>query len=128
MRHPLGDPHHDPPDPPRDPADQPADQPADDPPGDPPSERRHIDWTRPRTALERLVADQRSRRAGGSEADAHAMSLTRRLEDAIVDFETRGPGFDRAIRKSDHVEELRRALGRLLDILADWEMLADRAG
>lgn len=97
-------------------------------PGDPHHGRRHIDWTSLRAVLERFVAEQRPRGTGGNEADARAMSLTRRLEDAILDFETREDGFERAVRKSDHVEDLRRALGRLLDILADWEMLADRMG
>jgi hypothetical protein len=89
---------------------------------------RHIDGKRLRAALEHRVAGRRGRRSADDEADAHAVRFTERLQDAILDLETREHGFEWATRKADHVEELRRVLGILLDTLADWEMLADRMG
>lgn len=62
------------------------------------------------------------------EADARAIKFTKSLEDAVLAFETHAPGFEQATRKSDHVEHLRRVLGVLLDILADWEVVAEREG
>ncbi|WP_433180958.1 hypothetical protein [Actinoallomurus sp. CA-150999] len=61
-----------------------------------------------------------------AQGDICAMRLTERLEDAVLALDTQPAGFEDAVRKTDHVEELRRILGILLDVLADWEMLADR--
>jgi hypothetical protein len=97
-------------------------------PGDHGSSRRHIDWKRLRAELEHFVRAQRARQAHDDQADALAMKFAERLEDAVLDLETRDYAFEHATRKSDHVEELRRVLGILLDILADWEMLAERMG
>jgi hypothetical protein len=96
--------------------------------GDPSPSRRHIDWKRLRTEMQRFVDEKRARQAPDNEADACAMRFAQSLEDAVLDLETRKDGFEHATRKSDHVEELRRVLGILLDILADWEMLAERMG
>jgi hypothetical protein len=83
-------------------------------------------WERLRAEIERFVGEQRARRAADTEADVCAARLTHDLQDAILALETEPSGFERAIRKADHVGELRRLLGILLDILADWEMLTDR--
>lgn len=83
-------------------------------------------WDKLRAEIERFVGEQRARRAADTEADACAVRLTHDLEDAILALETDPSGFEHATRKADHVEELRRLLGILLDVLADWEMLADR--
>jgi hypothetical protein len=85
-------------------------------------------WERLRTEIERFVGEQRARRAADTAADACAIRLTHDLEDAILALETDPSGFEQATHKTDHVEELRRLLGILLDVLADWEMLADRDG
>ncbi|MCW2947991.1 MAG: hypothetical protein JWR24_4708 [Actinoallomurus sp.] len=95
--------------------------------GDPSPSRRHIDWKRRRTETRRFD-EQRARQGHDNEADACATRFAQSLEDAVLDLETRKDGFEHATRKSDHVEELRRVLGILLDILADWEMLAERMG
>ncbi|MEV5747790.1 hypothetical protein AB0L00_08220 [Actinoallomurus sp. NPDC052308] len=58
--------------------------------------------------------------------DACATRLTESLEDAVLALDAQPAGFEDAVRKTEHVEELRRILGILLDVLADWEMLADR--
>jgi hypothetical protein len=96
--------------------------------GDPGSGRRHVNWARLRAAMDRFVYEQRARQANDNEADACAIRFTERLEEAVLDLETAENGFERAGRKADHVEELRRVLGILLDVLADWEMVAERAG
>ncbi len=63
------------------------------------------------------------------DADAQSRRFIRRLEDAVLELEIRGPRFfEQVARKTEHVEELRRALGALLDILADWEATAGPAG
>jgi hypothetical protein len=54
------------------------------------------------------------------------MRLTASLDTAIAALDAHPAGFEEAVRKADHVEELRRVLGILLDVLADWEMLAER--
>ena len=65
---------------------------------------------------------------GDSVADGEAMRFTERLEAAILGLDVPRCAFDQAIRKSDHVDELRRVLGVLLDVLADWEQIAERSG
>jgi hypothetical protein len=96
--------------------------------GDPGSGRRHVDWTRLRAEMDRFVDEQRARQAHDTEADACAMRFSESLEDAVLALDVSENAFERASRKADHVEELRRVLGILLDILADWELLAERAG
>ncbi|MFL6057174.1 MAG: hypothetical protein ACJ72W_30395 [Actinoallomurus sp.] len=61
-----------------------------------------------------------------TQGDAGAMRLTESLQDAVLTLDTQPTGFEDAVRKAEHVEELRRILGILLDVLADWEMLAAR--
>jgi hypothetical protein len=95
--------------------------------GDPGSRRRHITWARLRAEIDRFVQEHRTRRAPDTEADDGAARFTELLEQATVDLRA-GAHFIHATRKNDHVEELRRVLGTLLDILADWEMLAERTG
>lgn len=63
---------------------------------------------------------------GDTEGDRCAMWLTARLDETVVALDLHPAGFGEAVRKTDHVEELRRVLGILLDVLADWEMLAER--
>jgi hypothetical protein len=89
--------------------------------GDHGSRRRHIDWARLRAEIDRFVQDHRARRT----PDDDAARFIESLERAAVDLRARA-GLTHATRKHDHVEELRRVLGILLDILADWEMLAER--
>lgn len=83
-------------------------------------------WDRLRAEIERFVGEQRARRAADTEADLCAARLTHDLQDAILALETDPAGFERATRKADHVDELRRLLGILLDVLADWEMITAR--
>ncbi len=75
--------------------------------------RGHIGWTR--------------RRAGDNKADTAALRFIERLDGAVLDFDRGRHRFEGAARKADHVDELRRVLGVLLDVLADWEQLAERA-
>jgi hypothetical protein len=96
--------------------------------GEPGSGRRHVNWARLRAAMDRFVDEQRARQANDNEADACAIRFTESLEQAVLDLDTTETGFERAGRKADHIDELRRVLGILLDILADWEMLAQRTG
>ncbi|GAA4631029.1 hypothetical protein GCM10023196_058730 [Actinoallomurus vinaceus] len=74
----------------------------------------------------RAAAFRRAHAAADTQGDICAMRLTESLQDAVLALDTQPAGFDDAVRKADHVEELRRILGILLDVLADWEMLADR--
>jgi hypothetical protein len=76
--------------------------------------------------VERLVAREWARRRDDSDADVCATRFVDRLEDALSAYEATDPGFERATRKADHIDELRRVLGVLLDVLADWEALAGR--
>lgn len=79
-------------------------------------------------ALERLAARVTPASTPG-DADAQSRRFIRRLEDAILELETRGPRlFEHVTRRTDHVEDLRRVLGTLLDILADWETATGPAG
>ncbi|MFB9833482.1 hypothetical protein [Actinoallomurus acaciae] len=86
--------------------------------------RRHADWAE----MDRFVDTQRSRQARDNAADSRARRFTESLEDAVLDLAADGNAFERAGHKAGHVEELRRVLGLLLDVLADWEMLAARTG
>ncbi|WP_329242424.1 hypothetical protein OG417_44055 [Actinoallomurus sp. NBC_01490] len=90
--------------------------------GDPGPGRRPLGWAE----MDRFVDGQRARQAPDDAADSRAKRFTESLEDAVLDIDA--GAFERARRKTDHVEELRRVLGLLLDVLADWEMLAARAG
>lgn len=90
--------------------------------------RRHADRWRITSRVERLVAREWARRRDDNDADVCASTFVERLEDALLAHEAADPGFDRATRKADHADELRRVLGVLLDVLADWEMLLDRQG
>jgi hypothetical protein len=94
--------------------------------GDPGHGRRHVGRAALRTEMDRFVDAQRVRQARDNAADSRAERFIEGLEDAALGPD--GAAFERARRKSDHVEELRRVLGLLLDVLADWEMLAARAG
>jgi hypothetical protein len=94
--------------------------------GGPGAGRRQVDWARVRAEMDRFVDEQRARQANDTEADARAMSFTESLEEAVLALELGEHRFAQAVRKADHVEELRRVLAILLDILADWEMIAER--
>jgi hypothetical protein len=82
--------------------------------GEPGSGRRHV----------------RIGRFGGRRvrSDTDAVRFIERLEAAVRRLEPGGGDFARAARKADHVEELRRVLGLLLDVLAEWEMIAAHSG
>ncbi|GAB3986924.1 hypothetical protein GCM10029978_103640 [Actinoallomurus acanthiterrae] len=92
-----------------------------------------IRWfrSRPRRARARR---RRDRARGGGPASTRRGRRTGRHRRDAAHREPGGrragarhpAGFEDAVRKADHVEELRRILGILLDVLADWEMLADR--
>jgi hypothetical protein len=90
------------------------------------SERRQVNWARLRARMDRFVDEQRAREANDNEADSCAMRFAAGLEAAVLALEIEEHRFTLATRKADHVEELRRVLGILLDILADWEMAAER--
>jgi hypothetical protein len=75
---------------------------------------------------ERADVPRRARRTADTRGDACATRLTESLEDAVLALDAQPAGFEDAARKAEHVEELRRILGILLDVLADWEMLADQ--
>lgn len=93
-----------------------------------PPRRRLIDWKRIKAGIERMVADL-NRRPGDALADVAAAGLVTQVDEALVAYarrEVEGHHFARAARKSDHVEDLRGVAGQLLDVLADWETLADR--
>lgn len=92
--------------------------------GGPESGRRQVDWSRLHAKMDRFVDEQRVREAHDNAADACAMRFTESLEEAVLALEVQEHRFALATRKADHVEELRRVLGILLDILADWEMAA----
>jgi hypothetical protein len=92
--------------------------------GDSASGRRHVNWARFRAEIE----EQRALRAHDNAADARAMRFAERLEEAALALDAEKGAFERAVRKTDHVTELRRVLGILLDVLADWEMIAERSG
>lgn len=94
--------------------------------GGPGSGRRQVNWARLRAEMDRFVDAQRAREAHDNEADAFAMKFAESLEEAVLALEIEEHRFPLATRKADHVEELRRVLGILLDILADWEMAAER--
>jgi hypothetical protein len=96
--------------------------------GDPGSRRRHTRWARLRTALGRVAGRRRARPVRGNAADRGAAMFTASLVDAVLRLETGAGDFTHATRKADHIDELRRALGLLLDVLADWELIADRTG
>jgi hypothetical protein len=78
--------------------------------------------------MDRFVDEQRARQANDNEADACAARFTESLEESVLDLRTAEYGFERAGRKAEHVEELRRVLGILLDVLADWELAAGPSG
>jgi hypothetical protein len=87
-----------------------------------------IDWDKIKAGIERLVSDLNGR-PGDMLADVFATELVTHLDDALVAYERRqieGHDFAHAVRKGDHVEDLRGVLGQLLDLLADWVMYADR--
>jgi hypothetical protein len=86
--------------------------------------RDHVGWVRLRAAMDRFVDEQRTRQADDNPADRGAARFTESIEEAVLQLENGEHGFDRADRKAGHVEELRRVLGLLLDILADWELAA----
>jgi hypothetical protein len=92
--------------------------------GDP--DQGRVDRRAPGGQAERATAPRAVRRMADTQGDAAAMRLTESLQDAVLALDTQPAGFEDAVRKADHVEELRRILGILLDVLADWEMLADR--
>jgi hypothetical protein len=94
--------------------------------GGPSSGRRQVNWARLRAEMDRFVDEQRAREANDNEADACAMRFADTLEEAVLALEVEEHRFALATRKADHVEELRRVMGILLDILADWEMAAER--
>jgi hypothetical protein len=71
--------------------------------------------------MEGLLA---ARRDAAHPADARARAFTASLEEALLDFETGDAPFARARGKTGHIADLRRVLGLLLDVLADWELLA----
>lgn len=96
------------------------------PHGDSGPARRPLGRSGLRARMERLITERSGRRAGDTPADSGATALVRSLEGAVLALDTQPAGFEEATRKSDHVEELRRVLGILLDVLADWEMLAER--
>ncbi|MEV5706833.1 hypothetical protein [Actinoallomurus sp. NPDC052274] len=77
-------------------------------------------------AAEGVGTSRRAGRTADTSGDACATRLTESLEDAVLALDAQPTGFEDAVRKTEHVEELRRILGILLDVLADWEMLADR--
>ena len=89
--------------------------------------RRHVNWARLRAEMDRFVDEQHARQADDNDADSFARRFAESLEEAVLDLELGENGFERATRKADHVEELRRVLGILLDILADWELVAERS-
>lgn len=95
------------------------------PPGNEPS---NSDRTRLRGDLEHVMAQQRTHQAGDTEADNGATEFLESLQEALLTLETRAPAacFEHATRKADHLEALRRTLGLLLDLLADWEMVTER--
>jgi hypothetical protein len=88
-------------------------------------QERESRW-RPAGAGEGAGVPRPAVRAYDTPGDACATRLTESLEDAVLTFDARPAGFEDAVRKTEHVEELRRILGVLLDMLADWELLADR--
>jgi hypothetical protein len=90
------------------------------------SERRQVNWARLRARMDRFVDEQRAREADDNQADACAMRFAAGLEQAVLALEIEEHHFALATRKADHVEELRRVLSILLDILADWELAAER--
>ncbi|MCO5992810.1 hypothetical protein [Actinoallomurus rhizosphaericola] len=90
------------------------------------SDQRHEGRRRPPAAAEGPGVPPQAGRATDTSGDACAIRLTESLEDAVLALDAQPAGFEDAARKADHVEELRRILGILLDVLADWEMLADR--
>lgn len=93
-----------------------------------PPRRQLINWERIKAGVERMVAD-RNGRPGDTLADVFATELVTLMDDALVAYEGRqieGHDFARAVRKNDHVEDLRGVLSRLIDLLADWETHADR--
>lgn len=90
--------------------------------------RWHADQASRRAEMDHLVDEQRARQAHDNEADIQATRLAASLEDAVLAFQTGAHRFETASRKADHVEELRRVLGICCDVLADWEMLAERVG
>ncbi|GAA0355590.1 hypothetical protein NE235_12205 [Actinoallomurus spadix] len=90
------------------------------------SGRRREGRRRLRGAAEEPGAPRLAGRTTDTPGDACAIRLTESLEDALLALDAQSAGFEDAARKADHVEELRRVLGILLDVLADWEMLADR--
>ena len=88
--------------------------------------RRRDGGRRSGDAAERAASPRRD--ADGTQGDACATRLVESLCDAVLALDTHPAGFEEAARKADHVEALRRVLGILLDVLADWEMLAGREG
>ena len=94
--------------------------------GGPGSGRREVDWARLRATMDRFVDEQRAREAHDNAADTGAMRLTESLEEAVLALEVEEHRFTLATRKADHVEELRRVLAILLDLLADWETVLER--
>lgn len=88
--------------------------------------RDHVGWAGLRAEMDRFIDEQRTRQAGGNPADRDARRFTESLEEAVLQLEGEEHGFDPADRKADHVEELRRVLSLLLDVLADWELTAGR--
>lgn len=96
--------------------------------GDPGPGRRLAGWAALRAEMDRFVDTQRARQARDNAADSHARRFIESIEDAVLDLDADDNAFERAGRKADHVEELRRVLGLLLDVLADWELLATRTG
>ncbi len=90
--------------------------------GDHGSGGRLVDWPLLRAAMDRFVQERQTCQARGNAADASAVRFTSRLEGAVLELETAECGFHDAARPADHVAELRRVLGILLDVLADWEL------
>ena len=92
-----------------------------------PPQRPLIDWKKIKAGIERMVSDHNGR-PGDALADVFATRFVTHLDEVLVAYERRrieGHDFTRAVRKGDHVEDLRNVLGRLLDLLADWEMHVD---
>lgn len=91
---------------------------------------RHLDWSEIKAELDRFAAEVTRQRAHDNAADACAMTFVRDLEQAFLTLEARvgdeAAAFEQAARVPDHLDDLRRVLGLLLDVLADWELVAGR--
>jgi hypothetical protein len=91
---------------------------------------RQIDWNTIDAEMARITTGIPVPQPNGNPADRSATAFITGLEDVFSDFTGRPRvlRFERTTRTAQHIAELRRVLGPLTDLLAEWESIAGTQG